>query len=59
MKNTEKQFTRDEAVERGEYEGGAAEQRWVLDGIVFVEICNANGYRVGFHCLGKASKVLE
>lgn len=65
MKNTKTQQTREEVIERGEYlgcteyEGGATEQRWVLDGIVFAEICNANGYCVGFHCLGKASKVLK
>lgn len=65
MKNTKKQFTRNEVIEHGEYlgcieyESGATEQRWVLDGIVFVEICNAYGYRAGFRCLGKASKVLK
>lgn len=65
MKNAKTQQTREEVIERGEYlgcteyEGGATEQRWVLDGIVFAEICNANGYRVGFHCLGKVSKVLK
>lgn len=65
MKNTKTQQTSEDVVERGEclgcteYEGGTTEQRRVLDGIVFSEICNANGYRVGFHCLGKASKVLK
>lgn len=65
MKNTKKQFTRNEVIEHGEYlgcieyESGATEQRWVLDGIVFAEICNADGYRAGFRCLGKASKVLK
>lgn len=65
MKNTKKQFTRNEVIEHGEYlgcieyESGATEQRWVLDGIVFAEICNADGYRAGFRCPGKASKVLK
>jgi hypothetical protein len=65
MKNTKKQFTRNEVIEHGEYlgcieyESGATEQRWVLDGIVFAEICNADGYRTWFRCLGKASKVLK
>lgn len=68
MKNTmnsKHQFTRDEVIERGEYLGcteyvsGCTEQRWVLDGIVFAETCNADGYRTGFRCLGKASKVLK
>ena len=65
LKCTKTQFTRDEVIEHGEYfgciehEGGATEQRWVLDGIAFAEICNANGYCVIFQCLGKASKVLD
>lgn len=58
MKNTKTQQTREEVIERGEHLG-CTEQRWVLDGIVFAEICNANGYRVGFRCPGKASKVLK
>lgn len=68
MKNTtnsKHQLTRDEVIERGEYLGcteyvsGCTEQRWVLDGIVFAETCNADGYSTGFRCLGKASKVLK
>lgn len=65
MKGTKKRHTRDEAIERGEYlgcteyESGATEQRWVLDGIVFAEACNAAGRRAGFRCMGKASKVLK
>lgn len=62
---TKQQPTRDEVVERGEYlgcieyESGATEQRWALDGIVFAETCSADGYSTGFRCLGKASKVLK
>lgn len=68
MKNTtnsKHQPTRNEVIERGEYLGcveyasGCTEQRWVLDGIVFAETCNANGLRSGFRCLGRASKVLK
>lgn len=65
MKDTKKQPTRDEVIERGEYLGcteyasGCTEQRWILDGIVFAETCNADGYSTGFRCLGKASKVLK
>lgn len=65
MKNTKHQPSRNEVIERGEYlgcieyESGAAEQHLVLDGIVFAETCNADGYRAGFRCLGKASKVLK
>ena len=67
MKNTtnsKHQPTRNEVIERGEYLGcveydsGCTEQRWVLDGIVFAETCNVDGYRTGFRCLGKASKAL-
>lgn len=52
-------------IERGEYLGfveydsGCTKQRWVLDGIVFAETCNADGFRSGFRCLGKALKVLK
>lgn len=65
MKNIKHQPNRNEVIEHGEYLGcieyerGATEQRWVLDGIVFAEICNADGYRISFRCLGKASKVLK
>ncbi len=65
MESSKKQPTRNEVIERGEYLGcteyvsGCTEQRWVLDDIVFAETCNADGYRTGFRCLGKASKVLK
>lgn len=65
MKNTKTQQTSNGVIEHGEYlgrieyESGTAEQRWVLDGIVFAEVCNADGYRAGLRCLGKASKVLK
>ena len=65
MKNIKKSLTRDESVERGEYlgaieyESGATMQRWLLDGIVYAETCNADGYRTSFRCLGKASRVLK
>lgn len=29
------------------------------DGIVFAEICNADGMRIDWKCLGKASRVLK
>ncbi len=64
MKTT-KTYTRDEIIERGEYlgcteyESGATMQRWLLDGIVYAETCNADGYRTSFRCIGKASKVLK
>ena len=64
MESNKKQPTRNEVIEHGEYlgcteyESGATEQRWVLNGIVFAEFCNADGFRTGFRCLGKASKVL-
>lgn len=63
--NSKHQPTRNEVIERGEYLGcveyasGCTEQRWVLDDIVFSETCNADGYRTGLRCLGKASKVLK
>ena len=65
MRNTKKQFTRNEVIEHGEYlgcteyESGVTEQRWTLDGIVYAETCNADGYCTSFRCLGKASKVLK
>lgn len=65
MESSKKKPTRNEVIEHGEYlgcieyESGATEQRWVLDGIVFTETCNADGLRSGFRCLGKASKVLR
>lgn len=65
MRNTKKQFTRNEVIEHGEYlgcteyESGVTEQRWTLDGIVYAETCSADGYRTSFRCLGKASKVLK
>lgn len=65
MKNIKKSLTSDEIVERGEYlgaieyESGATMQRWLLDGIVYAETCNSDGYRTSFRCLGKASRVLK
>lgn len=64
-KTNEKQPNRNEVIERGEYLGcteyasGCTEQRWLLDGIVFAETCTADGLRVSFRCMGKASKVLK
>lgn len=65
MKTTKKSYTREDVIKNGEYLGateytsGATEQRWLLDGIVYAETCNADGYRTGFRCLGKVSKVLK
>lgn len=65
MKNIKKSLTRDDVIKNGEYigfteyESGATMQRWLLDGIVYAETCNADGYRTSFRCLGKASRVLK
>ena len=65
MKNIKKSLTRDDVIKNGEYigfteyESGATEQRWLIDGLVFAETCTADGRRVGFRCMGKASKVLK
>lgn len=64
MKN-KKQPTHDEVIERGEYlgfkeyESGAVEQRWLLDGIVYTRITSTNGRHELWRCMGKASKVLK
>lgn len=60
-----RQLTREEAIEHGEYLGfteyrsGATEQRWLINGLVFAEICNARGFRTSWRCLGRASRVLK
>ncbi len=60
-----RQPTREEVIEHGEYLGateyasGATEQRWVLNGIVFSEVCDADGRRGSWTCLDKASRVLK
>lgn len=64
MKTT-KTYSHDEVIERGEYlgfkeyESGAVEQRWLLDGIVYTRITSANGLHELWRCMGKASKVLK
>lgn len=60
MKN---QPTRIEVVKTGHYLGctiydnGATAQRWELNGIVFEELCNTNGMRSSWRCVGKKSRV--
>lgn len=65
MKNSKRQFTREEVIKNGDYLGfretpcGGTEQRWQMGGVVFSEICDANGHRSSWFCLGKASKVAK
>lgn len=64
MKTT-KTYTRDDVIKHGEYlgfieyESGATEQRWLIDGLVFSETCTTDGRLAGFRCIGNASKVFE
>lgn len=64
MKTT-KTYTRNDVIKHGEYlgfieyESGATEQRWIIDGLVFSETCTTDGRRAGFRCIGNASKVLK
>lgn len=60
-----RQPTREEVIEHGEclgateYASGPTEQRWVLNGIVFSEVCDADGTHASWTCLGKASRILK